>query len=400
MRRCRTIYICGLALAFFVAVGVLVRLSLDSKDRGIKRVVASSPLSHPERVWSYDVGALSLPQFESQKNRPAGPFEFGIEQSPATPELAIAEIAESETPTYSAIAQLVASSQRPHARCVLAGSIVFVSSRRGGGDAVLCRINADGTGLHNLTSRRREILDCDWSPDGRRIAFVEARDGVATINLFERIVEPFAVELMNVSSMSWSPDGAKLAVSLGSGQEQSLHVLDRERNELQLLHERGESPSWSPDGRQIAFICDGRLSLVNPDGTNAHAVFASPVNERDTPLDSAPCWSSDGRSLMFSSINRWTRIDGRDTDSGMHVYLTDALGHSLLRITNGPGADVALAWSPDDRAVLVSSDRDGQRDVYILGLASGGMVRLTNDTREEWAASWAGGTNREMLAER
>ena len=38
-------------------------------------------------------------------------------------------------------------------------------------------MNADGSGLRNLTRRRRERRTQLWSPDGRKIAFYGGRDG-------------------------------------------------------------------------------------------------------------------------------------------------------------------------------------------------------------------------------
>ena len=38
-------------------------------------------------------------------------------------------------------------------------------------------MNADGTGLRNLTRHRGQDNFAAWSPDGKKIAFISNRDG-------------------------------------------------------------------------------------------------------------------------------------------------------------------------------------------------------------------------------
>ena len=45
------------------------------------------------------------------------------------------------------------------------------------GNAEIYVINADGSGLTNLTNDPGNDYDPDWSPDGRQIAFSSTRDG-------------------------------------------------------------------------------------------------------------------------------------------------------------------------------------------------------------------------------
>ena len=35
-------------------------------------------------------------------------------------------------------------------------------------------------------------------------------------------------------------------------------------------------------------------------------------------------------------------------------------------------------WSPDDRYIAFTSDRDGRQEVYVMGADGGGQTRLTN----------------------
>lgn len=93
---------------------------------------------------------------------------------------------------------------------------------------------------------------------------------------------------------------------------------------------------------------------------------------------STPRWSPDGRRVAFSS-NR-AHYDGATPDTGtpdMDVWVIDATGRGLSRITSDPANDTDPSWSPDGQSLVFSSDRDSRGDLYRLVLATGQLTRLT-----------------------
>ena len=98
-------------------------------------------------------------------------------------------------------------------------------------------INADGSGLNQLTTDPAADFDPAWSPDGSKIAFRSTRDGHDEIYL------------MNAD---------------GSGQTL-----------LTFGPETGHSPEWSPDGKVVFPSSEesGRsLWVINPDGSGLRRV--------------------------------------------------------------------------------------------------------------------------------
>ncbi len=115
-------------------------------------------------------------------------------------------------------------------------------------------MNADGSGLRNLTRDPAGDSTFAWSPDGRKIAFSSKRDGT------------WDVHLMNAD---------------GSGQ----------RNLTRGPADDG-NPAWSPDGRKIAFGRDGEIYVMNADGSGQRNLTRSPAD----PTAILPGHPTDGRS--------------------------------------------------------------------------------------------------------
>ena len=91
-----------------------------------------------------------------------------------------------------------------------------------------------------------------------------------------------------------------------------------------------------------------------------------------------PRWSPDGRKVAFAS-NR-AHYTGATTDTGtpdLDVWLVNADGSGLRRLTIDPAQDADPAWTPDGTGIVFTSDRDSRGDLYLLTLASGATTRLT-----------------------
>ena len=84
---------------------------------------------------------------------------------------------------------------------------------------------------------------------------------------------------------------------------------------------------------------------------------------------SYPYWSPDGSQIVFQS-NRM------DNDS--EIYVMDANGENLKRLTFTPGYDETPIWSPDGKSILFASTRDGNYEVYIMDVNGDNQRNLTN----------------------
>lgn len=202
-------------------------------------------------------------------------------------------------------------------------------------------INADGSGEMMLaqTNFNGTIPPAEWSPDGKKIAFVGGEGSRADLYVINTDGSGLAqlTRLGTVTGAEWSPDGRTLALRAAG----SVYVINADGSDLTQLTNDTDSlvvrhVEWSPQGDRIAFsmsldplVWETRdpeslaLHVINADGTNRIAVA---TNARD------PRWLRDGRTLSFG---RWF------VDEIWIVSADGAAPSPLLR--DGFGAE----WSAD-----------------------------------------------------
>lgn len=86
--------------------------------------------------------------------------------------------------------------------------------------------------------------------------------------------------------------------------------------------------------------------------------------------DEQPRWSPDGRRIAFKS--------NRNGTTNYDLYVMDADGQNLVRITDHPAHDFDPAWLPDGESLVFSSARDSRADLYRVWLSDLRVDRLTD----------------------
>ena len=109
------------------------------------------------------------------------------------------------------------------------------------------------------------------------------------------------------------------------------------------------SPSWSPDGSRIAFISDGQLSVISPDGSK---------RLRLTRVSDF-AWSPDGGRIAFY------------LDDQIYVMRADGSGKRRLVLNAWPATPT---WSPDGREITFQA----KADIYVVSVDGTGTRRLTH----------------------
>ncbi|TMK47277.1 MAG: hypothetical protein E6G55_03780 [Actinobacteria bacterium] len=269
--------------------------------------------------------------------------------------------------------------------------------RVGGGDgpSFVYEVRPDGSGQRLVfDSQPPRFSQIAWSPDGKRIAFVDpvvGRRGIYVSNPDGSDAQRLT-EGVNDGWPSWSPDGARIAFS-STRDDQSIqgcepgadfrcptdiYTADADGGNVTRLTADPASeyqPQWSPDGSRIAFVqafngTATAIYVMETDGTGVRQV-SSPVGGSDF----SPSWSPDGKQIVFAAI--------RNEDWG--IWVVNADGTDEHRIVGGVGAWHAEdpVWSPDGTLIAFvgnpsTPDYSPDDAVYVTRPDGSGIERLSN----------------------
>ena len=164
----------------------------------------------------------------------------------------------------------------------------------------------------------------------------------------------------------------RLAFVRKDGELHSLVVSDSDGQNTQIAL-RSKQPiislAWSPDGTQLAYVSFEERGGVSKPVVYVHALASGKrfivANERGS--NSAPAWSPDGKRLAV--------VLTRDGNS--QVYLANADGSGLKRLTRSSDIDTEPTFTPDGKFVYFTSNRGGSAQIYRVSVDGGDAQRVT-----------------------
>jgi TolB protein len=185
---------------------------------------------------------------------------------------------------------------------------------------------------------------------------------------------------VSASQPALAPGGKRLAFRNLDPTHLGLAVLDLSNNDMSELtaHVEDSNPTWSPDTNQILFSSNKhgdrrwRLYVTSPAETRGEG--------KEWNLGRRPAWSRDGNRIAYQGC------DERGSDCALWVMQPGAFNRA--RLTTDP-SDTAPAWSPDGTQVAFISARAGNWELYLIEIATGQEMRLTNDPAVDVAPAWS-----------
>ncbi len=282
------------------------------------------------------------------------------------------------TRTAEAMADMLSQTPTP-APIISPGRIAFSSDRDGNMEIYV--MNADGSGLTNLTNDAANDINPAWSPDGRQIAFASNRDGNYEIYVMnaDGSWKTFLTDTEgNDYCPTWSPDGGRIAFFSDRDDNMEIYVMNADGSGLINLTNDPASdihPAWSPDGGRIAFVSyrddNFEIYVMNADGSG----LVTNLTNNDA-ADQHPIWSMYSDWIGFVS----------QRDGNFEIYQMKPDGSEQTRLTTDGGYDSHLSLSGGGQ-VAFDSDRDGNWEIYVMN-EDLVWINLTNNPANDVWPSW------------
>jgi len=233
-------------------------------------------------------------------------------------------------------------------------------------------VRLDGSGETVLTTAPQSSTSPRWKPDGTAIAFLSTRPALGETETPKNQVwllpmtggEPRRVtsRVNGVTAFQWSPDGTRLVVVSSSGPSDEAKSPSDVRHYTHARYKFNDT-GWFDDKRTHLWVVDVATGR------------ATTLTSGDEWNDTDPQWSPDGKKIAFVSDRTGHALDeSQNTD----VWVIDAGGGPLLKISDHDTADNSPRWSPDGQTIAFLSPVPEKAHPRIwLAPASGGAASRT-----------------------
>lgn len=252
----------------------------------------------------------------------------------------------------------------------------------------------------------RKLIDdvslASWSPDGESIGFVRTGKEVGDLTSIFGIAnaqgneerELARASLYTYSHLTWSPDGTRLSAveALPTGATpDSIFILDVESGtEKRVAAASGQGGvsglAWTGNVEQILFAQSG--SLI---GDQSGALSRVLLHELKSGTDRTLFWASN----LFPSAGPYTTItilepgtiifdESRVTQNLVEFSIEGGLAEGWRQWARGNARDRQPSYSPDGKAIIFSSNRSGNLDLWLLSVETGTVRQLTDDAAHDW----------------
>jgi Tol biopolymer transport system component/DNA-binding winged helix-turn-helix (wHTH) protein len=255
----------------------------------------------------------------------------------------------------------------------------FLRVNSGTGKADILIAKADGTDQRLLASRpyRDEFIGVAWSPDGKTVAFTtsEATKRLRSVLWAVSVADESVREIYStpdaIGRPRWLPDGSGLLAPIGNAGQAF-------RGQLWFIsYPRGEARRLTNDLMDYQLCCldltpDGK-TLVDTELTTVSDLWVATGNTAKAKQITAKEFVVGGFSWMPNG-----RIIFASQDGKMFVVNPDGSGRSRLTPDDGPNWDPSACG--DGRYIVYAADREQKSGIWRMSADGSNPIRIADET--------------------
>jgi len=222
-----------------------------------------------------------------------------------------------------------------------------------------------------------------WSPDSKRLVFTERNNDIWVVNADGSGLKQLTSGPGSRSRPKWSPDGNLIAFATMD----EIWLMNADSSNQKMLTEIVSEPGygaigdwddffdWSVDSKQIVFSYrpippkdkhvthDGgihpyQIWIVNVDGSDKRCVTPDNIS------CGHPIWTPDNRHILFESVYKWVVTKtGRGPYPKRNIWMLDSVEKKRQQLTE-TNMVTEFTLSPDGKKVVFSTEND--RSIFVL----------------------------------
>jgi serine/threonine protein kinase len=300
-----------------------------------------------------------------------------------------------------------AASDTPQPKPLGMGKLLAFVSDRGDGKTLqiwTMKVSMSDTGtisageFTQVTFDEGDKAQPAWSPDGTGLLYTAPGPDQNGLDVFWLDLSQAGLEAVDVSDLpgddtdpAWSPDGKRVAYT-NTGRFvagiSSVYISDPDgKNRMRLSTDFQEFDAfWTPDDAwlmTVIFARDHHYLFRHP-GDSLGTATPSPYDPSDYfgrlgEVDD-PAISLDGKTIAY------TRVKGNERS----IFSVDTIsrGEQISSLTEGKTTEYQPTWSPDGLYLAFTSERDGNREIYIMTSTGLLQTNLSQSPGVDWQAAW------------
>jgi eukaryotic-like serine/threonine-protein kinase len=203
-----------------------------------------------------------------------------------------------------------------------------------------------------------------FSPDGNRIAFIDAAEAVPQVSVKDVNQETLLRITTGPDGASrprWSPLGNEIVYVRWSQGRPTIWSVSPQGGALRKVLEGGRNPGWSWDGKRLVFERDYDIWIANADGGDQRKLEGTPSTDLML-ADRMPAISPDGSLIAFFQKDKGPIGD---------YWVIPSSGGQARRLTFDVTHGGAPTWTPDGKYVVCPSHRGGSMTLWKVPISGG-----------------------------